>query len=180
MSTIKKKYIEEVAPALKKQFNYKSVMQVPKLQKIVLNAGVGEAAQNSKAIENVVYAMTQISAQKPVVTKAKKSISNFKLRQGMPIGCAVTLRGQRMYDFLERLIAIALPRVRDFRGIPTKGFDGRGNYTMGLKEQTVFPEVDSDKLDKVRGLDVTFVTTASTNEEAQALLANLGLPFRKN
>ncbi len=180
MSTIKKKYIEEVAPALKEQFKYKSVMQIPKLQKIVLNAGVGEAAMNSKAIENVVYAMTQIAAQKPIVTKAKKSISNFKLRQGMPIGCAVTLRGKGMYDFLERLIVVALPRVRDFRGVPTRGFDGRGNYTMGMKEQTVFPEVDSDKLDKIRGLDVTFVTTASTNEEAQALLANLGLPFRKD
>ncbi len=180
MSNIKKKYIEEVAPALKEQFKYKSVMQVPKLQKIVLNAGVGEAASNSKAIENVVYAMTQIAGQKPIVTKAKKSISNFKLRQGMPIGCAVTLRGKAMYDFLERLIVVALPRVRDFRGVPTRGFDGRGNYTMGMKEQTVFPEVDSDKLDKVRGLDVTFVTTASTNEESQSLLANLGLPFRKD
>lgn len=179
MSELRKKYLEEVTPALKEQFDYSSPMQIPKLKKIVLNTGVGEVTQNSKAIDHALYAMTQVAGQKPIVTRAKKSISNFKLREGMPIGCCVTLRGKKMYDFLERLIHVALPRVRDFRGVPKKGFDGRGNYTMGIKEQIVFPEVDMDKLDKVRGFDVTFVTSADTNEEAEALLDKMGLPFRQ-
>ncbi len=179
MKRAKEKYKSEVVAKLKESFKYSSVMEVPKLDKIVLNSGVGEAIGNSKAIENVVYAMTQISGQKPVVTKAKKSIASFKLREGMPIGVKVTLRGDRMYDFFERLVSVALPRVRDFRGTPTKGFDGYGNYTLGLKEQIVFPEVDLDKLDKVRGLDITFVTTAKSNDEGRALLQNMGMPFRK-
>lgn len=179
MNRVKEKYSKEVVPALKEQFGYTTDVQVPKLVKIVINSGVGEAAQNSKAMEHVVYAMTKIAAQKPVVTRAKKSISNFKLREGQPIGCMATLRKERMYSFLDRLISVALPRVRDFRGIPTRGFDGHGNYTMGIKEQTVFPEVDMEKLDKIRGFDVTFVTTAKTNKEAEALLKELGLPFRK-
>ncbi|MCI5064953.1 50S ribosomal protein L5 [bacterium] len=179
MDRAKERYDQIVVGKLKEQFQYKSVMQIPRLEKIVINCGVGEAVGNSKAIENVVYAVTRISGQKPVVTRAKKSIASFKLREGMPIGVKVTLRGARMYDFVDRLFAVALPRVRDFRGTPTKGFDGRGNYTLGLKEQIVFPEVDLDKLDKVRGLDVTFVTTATTNEEGRALLQHLGMPFRK-
>jgi large subunit ribosomal protein L5 len=179
MKRAKERYSEEAAPKLKEEFGYKSVMEVPRLEKVVINCGVGEAVANSKAIENVVYAVTQISGQKPVVTKAKKSIASFKLREGMPIGVKVTLRGARMYDFVDRLISIALPRVRDFRGTPTKGFDGRGNYTLGIKEQIVFPEVNLDKLDKIRGMDITFVTTAKTNEEGRALLTHLGMPFRK-
>ncbi|MCB0330171.1 MAG: 50S ribosomal protein L5 [Bdellovibrionales bacterium] len=179
MKRAKERYLEDVAPKLKEQFQYQSVMQIPRLEKIVINCGVGEAVANSKAIENVVYAVTQISGQKPVVTRAKKSIASFKLREGVPIGVKVTLRGQRMYDFVDRLFAIALPRVRDFRGTPTKGFDGRGNYTLGLKEQIVFPEVNLDQLDKIRGLDITFVTTARNNDEGKALLEHLGMPFRK-
>lgn len=179
MKRAKQRYRDEVATKLKQEFNYKSVMQIPRLEKIVINCGVGEAVANSKAVENVVYAVTQIAGQKPIVTKAKKSIATFKLREGLPIGVKVTLRGDRMYDFVDRLFAIALPRVRDFRGTPLKGFDGRGNYTLGVKEQIVFPEVELDKLDKVRGMDITFVTTAKTNEEGRALLEYLGMPFRK-
>lgn len=179
MERAKIRYRNEVAPKLKEQFQYKSVMQIPRLEKVVINCGVGEGVVNSKAIEHVVYAVTQISGQKPVVTRAKKSIASFKLREGMPIGVKVTLRGDRMYDFVDRLFAVALPRVRDFRGTPVKGFDGRGNYTLGLKEQIVFPEVDLDKLDKVRGMDITFVTTATNNDEGKALLEHLGMPFRK-
>ena len=173
------RYKEDVIPAMMQEFEYKNINQVPKLVKVVLNNGLGEAVQNSKVIESAVYAMTQISGQKPLITKAKKSIAGFKLREGMPIGCATTLRNHRMYDFVDRLVAVALPRVSDFRGIPKRGFDGRGNYTMGVKEQIVFPEVEMDKLDKVRGMDITFVTTAKTDEEGKALLKHLGLPFRK-
>lgn len=176
---LQEKYRSEVVPALMKEFEYKNPNEVPKLQKIVLNVGMGEAVQNSKCIEYGVYALTQISGQKPIVTKAKKSIAGFKLREGMPIGCKVTLRQDRMYHFLDRLVSVALPRVRDFRGTPKKGFDGRGGYTFGVKEQIVFPEVKMDKLDKVRGMNVSFVTTAKTDKEAQALLKHLGLPFRK-
>ncbi|MCB0351961.1 MAG: 50S ribosomal protein L5 [Bdellovibrionales bacterium] len=179
MKRVKERYEESVIPALKKQFSYSSPMQVPRLEKIVLNCGVGETTANSKAMEFATYALTQISGQKPLVTRAKKSIATFKLREGLAIGAKVTLRGKRMYDFLDRLITVALPRVRDFRGTPRKGFDGRGNYTLGIKEQIVFPEVNLDKLDKVRGMDVTFVTTARTDDEGRALLEGMGLPFRK-
>lgn len=172
-------YTKEVVPKLIEKFKYKNVMEVPKLKKIVLNSGLGEAVQNSKVIEFAVYAMTQISGQKPMVTKAKKSIATFKLREGMPIGCMVTLRKNKMFHFLDRLINIALPRVSDFRGVPKKGFDRNGNFNMGIKEQIVFPEVNMDKLDKIRGMDVTFVTSAKTDEEARALLELMGLPFRK-
>lgn len=179
MTRIGDRYKDEVVPALMKEFGYSSIMQVPRLEKVVLNTGLGEAVTNSKVMEFAIYGLTQISGQKPVVTKAKKSIAGFKLREGMPIGCMVTMRKNRMYDFLDRLISVALPRVADFRGIPKKGFDGRGNYTMGIKEQIVFPEIDIDKLDKIRGVDVTFVTSAKTDEEGKALLEKLGLPFRK-
>lgn len=179
MNRILKRYNEEVVPAMMEEFKYKNVMQVPKLKKIVLNNGLGEAVQNSKVIDYAVYAMTQISGQKPVVTKARKSIATFKVREGMPLGVTVNMRKARMWDFLDRLVTIALPRVSDFRGVPKKGFDGRGNYTMGLKEQIVFPEVNMDKLDRIRGMDITFVTTAETDEEGRALLRHLGLPFRK-
>lgn len=179
MKRAKEKYQESVVPALKERFQYSSPMQVPRLEKIVLNCGVGEATGNSKAIEYATYALTQISGQKPLVTKAKKSIATFKLREGLAIGAKVTLRGARMYDFLDRLITVALPRVRDFRGTPRKGFDGRGNYTLGIKEQIVFPEVNLDKLDKVRGMDITFVTTAKNDDEGRALLEGIGIPFRK-
>lgn len=179
MSRVKTRYQEEVTGKLKDEFKYGNVMEVPKLQKIVLNAGLGEAVQNSKIIDSAVYAMTRISGQKPIVTRAKKSIAGFKLREGMPIGCKVTLRNQRMYDFLDRLVTVALPRVRDFRGTPTRGFDGRGNYTMGVKENIVFPEIEIDKIDKIRGLDITFVTSAKTDAEARSLLQHLGMPFKK-
>lgn len=178
MDRIAKKYETEVVPALMKEFNYSSKMQVPRLEKIVLSCGLGESVQNSKAVEYAKYAMEKISGQKIVITKAKKSISNFKLREGMPIGCMVTLRKARMNSFLDRLISIALPRVRDFRGISKKSFDGKGNYNMGIKEQIVFPEIEVEKLDKIRGMDVTFVTTAKTDKEAYMLLKLLGLPFR--
>ncbi len=174
-----KKYKEEVVPALTKEFSFKSPMQVPKLTKIVINTGVGEAVQNSKAIQAVEYSMRQISGQKPVVTKSRKAIAAFKLREGLPIGCMVTLRSKKMYDFLDRFLTVALPRVRDFRGIPRKGFDGRGNYTMGMKESIVFPEIEIEKLDKIRGMDITFVTTAKNDDEARALLTQLGMPFRQ-
>ena len=180
MARLFKKYSEEARDKLKEEFKYSSSMQIPKLEKIVLNCGVGEAVGNAKIMEYIEYALTQISGQKPVVTKAKKSIAGFKLRQGMPIGCMVTLRGARMYEFLDRLIAIALPRVRDFRGTPTKGFDGSGNDTLGVKENIVFPEINIDKLDRVRGLSICFVTSAVNDEEGKRLLELLGMPFRRS
>lgn len=179
MSRVYERYKSTVVPALMEEFKYSSPMQVPKLVKVVLNTGLGEAVNNSKAVQYAEYALTQISGQKPIVTKAKKSIAAFKLREGLPIGCAVTLRQQRMYEFLDRLFTIALPRLRDFRGVPKKGFDGRGNFTMGLKEQIVFPEIEIERLDRIRGLDITFVTTATNDEEGRALLTHLGMPFRK-
>jgi len=179
MSRVYERYKSTVVPALMEEFKYSSPMQVPKLVKVVLNTGLGEAVNNSKAVQYAEYALTQISGQKPIVTKAKKSIAAFKLREGLPIGCAVTLRQQRMYEFLDRLFTVALPRLRDFRGVPKKGFDGRGNFTMGLKEQIVFPEIEIERLDRIRGLDITFVTTAQTDEEGRALLTHLGMPFRK-
>lgn len=177
--SLKERYTTEVVAALVKQFDYTSVMQAPKIEKIVVNMGVGEAVTNAKHIEEAVADLTAITGQKPIVTKAKKSIANFKLREGMPIGTKVTLRGDKMYDFLERLIRIALPRVRDFRGINGGSFDGRGNFTMGVKEQLIFPEIDFDKVTKVRGMDITVVTTANTDAEGYALLAGLGFPFKK-
>jgi large subunit ribosomal protein L5 len=179
MTRLAEHYKEKVVPSLMKKFNYSSPMQVPRLLKIVLNTGVRDAVANGKAIGFAEYALTQISGQKPVVTKAKKSIAAFKLREGLPIGVMVTMRKHRMYEFLDRFVSVALPRVRDFRGTPRKGFDGRGNYTMGLREQIVFPEIDIDKLDAVRGLDITFVTTAKTDEEGFELLELMGMPFRK-
>ncbi|WP_028777711.1 50S ribosomal protein L5 [Shimazuella kribbensis] len=176
---LKETYTNEIISSLMNKFEYKSVMQVPKVEKIVINMGVGEAVQNSKVLDNAVEDLTSISGQKPVITRAKKSIAGFKLREGMPIGVKVTLRGARMYDFLEKLINISLPRVRDFRGISPKSFDGRGNYTLGVKEQLIFPEISYDKIDKVRGMDVVIVTTANTDEEAFALLSEMGMPFRK-
>lgn len=179
VSRLKTKYEQTVVPQLLKEFSYKSVMQVPKLEKIVINVGVGDAVQNSKVIEDVVAEITQISGQKPVVTKAKKSVSNFKLREGMPIGVKVTLRGERMFYFLDKLISISLPRVRDFRGVSKDSFDGRGNYTLGIKEQLIFPEIKFDDIKKVRGMDISIVTTAETDQEGKALLAYLGMPFKK-
>lgn len=179
MATVKEQYEQDVVPALVKEFGYANPHQVPKLEKIVLNAGVGESVSNSKAMEYVVYSLTQISGQKPVVTRARKSIANFKLREGMPIGCCVTMRKQRMYDFFSRLVNVATPRMRDFRGLPKRGFDGRGNYTLGIKEEIIFPEIDIDELDKLRGMNITFVTTARTDAEGRALLEQMGLPFRK-
>ncbi len=176
---LKQQYNEEVVANLVKEFNYTSVMQVPRLEKIVINMGVGEAINNTKFLDEAVADLTLIAGQKPVITKAKKSIANFKLREGMPIGAKVTLRGERMYDFLEKLIKISLPRVRDFRGINNTGFDGRGNFTMGVKEQIIFPEIDFDKVNKVRGMDITIVTTAKSDKEGYALLAGLGMPFKK-
>jgi large subunit ribosomal protein L5 len=179
MARLRDKYREDVVPNLMTEFGYSNVMQVPKLQKIVLNIGLGEAVQNAKAIDAAVGDLTQIAGQKPVVTRAKKSIAAFKLRTGMPIGAMVTLRGERMYEFLDRLVAIALPRVRDFRGVSPNSFDGRGNYTLGVREQILFPEIDYDKIDKTRGLEMSFVTTAQTDEEGRRLLALLGMPFAK-
>jgi large subunit ribosomal protein L5 len=175
---LKKKYQEEVAPALMEQFQYKSVMQVPRLVKICINQGVGEATQDKKLVENALEEVTIVAGQRAVATKAKKSVSNFKLREGMPIGVRVTLRDIRMYEFLDRLVTVALPRVRDFRGINDKSFDGRGNYSMGITEQIVFPEIDIDKVSRITGMDITFVTTANTDAEALALLKMLGLPFK--
>ncbi len=172
------RYKEEILPGLMKQFNYSSVMQVPKLEKIVLNRGVGEAVSDKKLIDASVEEFTLIAGQKPIVTIAKKSVSNFKLREGMPIGVKVTLRKGYMYEFLDRLINVAMPRVRDFRGIPVKGFDGRGNFTLGVKEQIIFPEINVDKINKISGLDITFVTSAPTDEEALALLKAFGMPFQ--
>jgi large subunit ribosomal protein L5 len=179
MNRLKEKYLKEVTPALMSKFNYKSVMQVPKIEKIVINMGVGDAVQNAKALDNAVEELTLIAGQKPVVTRAKKSIAGFRLREGMPIGAKVTLRGERMYEFLDKLISVSLPRVRDFRGVSKKSFDGRGNYTLGIKEQLIFPEIDYDKVNKVRGMDIVIVTTAKTDEEAFELLAQLGMPFQK-
>lgn len=176
---LKAKYVNEVTPKLVEQFNYKSIMQVPKVDKIVINMGVGDAVSNAKNLEKAVDELTLLSGQKPVVTKAKKSIAGFRLREGMPIGCKVTLRGQRMYDFLDKLVTVSLPRVRDFQGVSNKAFDGRGNYTLGVKEQLIFPEVNYDNVDKVRGMDIVIVTTAKTDEEAHALLKELGMPFKK-
>ena len=176
---MKEKYLGEVREALNKKFAYKSTMQIPKLDKITINVGCGEAKENSKALDAVVADLTKITGQKPVVTLAKKSVANFKLREGMPIGAKVTLRGDRMWEFLDRLFNIALPRVRDFRGINGNGFDGRGNYAMGLKEQLIFPEIEYDKIDKIRGMDIVFTTTATTDEEARELLTLLGAPFAK-
>lgn len=178
MARLKEKYINEIAPALQQKFGYKNVMQIPRLEKVVINMGVGEAITNSKAIDSAVGDLTKIAGQKPIVTKAKKSIAAFKLREGMPIGTKVTLHGDRMYEFVDRLLNVALPRVRDFRGISGKAFDGRGNYTVGIKEQLIFPEIEYDKIDKLRGMDVVFVTTAKSDEEAREMLKMFGMPFR--
>ncbi len=180
MSRMQVKYKEEVAPALMSKFAYKSPMQIPRLEKVVINIGLGEAKENPKAIEAACGDLAKITGQKPVVTKAKKSVANFKLRQGMNIGCKVTLRSDKMYEFVDRLFNVALPRVRDFRGINPNSFDGRGNYTMGVKEQLIFPEIEYDKIDKVRGMDIIFVTTAKTDEEAREFLTLMGAPFAKN
>ncbi len=180
MSTLAEKYKGEVVPALKKQFGYQNVMAIPKLSKVVVNMGVGEAIGEAKTLDQAVEEMGAIVGQKPSITRAKKSIANFKLRAGMPIGCRVTLRGRMMYEFMNRLMNLALPRVRDFRGVPAKGFDGRGNYTLGLKDQLVFPEINYSKVQKVKGMNVSIVTTARTDEESLALLTHLGMPFRKN
>ncbi len=173
-------YIQNVVPALTKQFGYTNANAVPKIQKISVNVGMGEATQNSKLIDSAVNELTQIAGQKPVITKARKSIAAFKLREGMPIGCAVTLRGDRMYEFLDRLVNVALPRVRDFRGVSSKSFDGRGNYTLGLKDQLIFPEIDYNKVDKTKGMNISITTTAKTDAEGLALLKHLGMPFRTN
>ena len=179
MNRLKEKYVNEVVSSLQSKYNYKSVMEVPRLEKIVINMGVGDATGNSKLIEAAVNDLTKISGQKPVITKAKKSIAGFKVREGQAIGCKVTLRGDNMYNFMDKLISIALPRVRDFRGVSPKAFDGRGNYTMGIKEQLIFSEIDYDDVVKVRGMDIIFVTTAKTNEEAFDLLNELGIPFKR-
>lgn len=179
MNALKQKYIDEIIPSMTEKFKYKSVMQVPTIDKIVINMGVGDAVQNSKALDSAVEELSLISGQKPVITRAKNSIAGFRLREGMPIGAKVTLRGERMYEFLQKLISVSLPRVRDFRGVSNKAFDGRGNYTLGVKEQLIFPEIDYDKVNKVRGMDVVIVTTSNTDEEARELLAQLGMPFQK-
>ena len=174
---LQEKYEKEVIPALMEKFGYKNIMEVPKLEKVIINMGVGEAKENSKVLDSAVADLQIIAGQKPVITRAKKSVANFKLRENMPIGCKVTLRKQKMYEFADKLMAIALPRVRDFRGVSAKSFDGRGNYALGLKEQLIFPEIEYDKVDKVRGMDIIFVTTAKTDEEARELLRFLGMPF---
>ena len=179
MNAFREFYEKEVAPAMQAKFSYNNVMEIPKLDKIVINMGLGEAKDNAKAIDSAVSDMAIISGQKPIVTKAKKSIANFKLRAGMPIGCKVTLRGEKMYSFASKLINISLPRVRDFRGVSAESFDGRGNYYLGLKEQLMFPEIQYDKIDKIRGMDIVFVTTAKTDEEARELLRLFGMPFKK-
>lgn len=179
MTRLKDKYVSEAVPALQAAFGYKSIMQVPKLEKVVLNMGVGEVKDNPKAIENAARDMGIIAGQRPVITKAKKSVSAFKLREGMNIGCKVTLRGAKMYEFLDKLINISLPRVRDFRGVNPNSFDGHGNYALGAKEQLIFPEIEYDKIDKIRGMDIIIVTTANTDEEARELLRQLGMPFSK-
>ncbi|HHW30181.1 MAG TPA: 50S ribosomal protein L5 [Clostridiaceae bacterium] len=177
MVRLKEKYKNEVAPAMKEKFKYKSVMQIPKLEKVVINMGVGDVKENPKALDSAVNDLALISGQKPIITKAKKSVAAFKVRQGMSIGCKVTLRGDRMYEFVDKLFNVALPRVRDFRGVSPNSFDGRGNYSLGIKEQLIFPEIDYDKVEKVRGMDITFVTTAKTDEEAKELLLLLGMPM---
>jgi large subunit ribosomal protein L5 len=177
MSRLKDLYTQEIIPKMIEKFGYKNIMQVPKIEKVVVNVGVGEAIQNAKALDAAVSDITAITGQKPIITKAKKSIATFKLREGMSIGCKVTMRGERMYQFMDRLINISLPRVRDFHGVSPKAFDGRGNYTLGIKEQVMFPEIEYDKIDKVRGLEVVVVTTAKTDEEARELLRLLGMPF---
>lgn len=179
MNELKQIYQEQVVPSMMEKFDYKSVMEVPKVEKIIINMGVGDAVQNSKLLDNAVEELTLIAGQKPVVTRAKKSIAGFRLREGMPIGTKVTLRGERMYEFLQKLIRVALPRVRDFRGISNKAFDGRGNYTLGVKEQLIFPEINYDLVNKVRGMDIVVVTTSNTDEEARELLTQLGMPFQK-
>lgn len=179
MNRLQEAYQNSVRKELANKFNYKSSMEIPKLEKIVINMGVGDAVANAKVLDDAVEELTQIAGQKPVVTKAKKSIANFKLREGMPIGCKVTLRGERMYEFLDKLVSIALPRVRDFRGINGNAFDGRGNYTLGVKEQLIFPEINFDKVKKIRGMDIVIVTTAKSDEEGRTLLQLLGMPFRK-
>ena len=179
MNRLQEKYQNSVKPELAKKFAYKSSMQIPKVEKIVINMGVGDAVANSKVLDDAVEELTQIAGQKPVITKAKHSIANFKLREGMPIGCKVTLRGERMYEFLDKLVSIALPRVRDFHGVSGNSFDGRGNYTLGVKEQLIFPEINFDKIKKVRGMDIVIVTTAKTDEEGRALLGLIGMTFRK-
>lgn len=179
MARLKEKYINEVSPALMERFGYKNVMEIPKLEKIVVNMGVGEAKDNSKTLEGAVKELAEITGQKPVITKAKKSVSNFKIREGMPIGTKVTLRGEKMYDFADKLINISLPRVRDFRGVSINAFDGRGNYALGIKDQLIFPEIDYDKVEKVRGMDIVFVTSAKTDEECRELLSLMGMPFAK-
>jgi large subunit ribosomal protein L5 len=175
---LRKKYKDEIIPQLMKEFSFRNVMQVPKLDRVVINMGLGEAVQNAKLIESAVEELTAITGRKPIVTRAKKSIATFKLREGMPIGVMVTLRGEQMYDFVDRLVSIALPRTRDFKGISPKAFDGRGNYTLGIREQIVFPEINYDKIDRIKGMNVTFVTTAETDEQGRALLKSLGMPFR--
>jgi len=179
VARLKDKYVNEIRAALKEKFGYQNVMEIPKLEKIVINMGMGEAIQNPKSMDAAVGDLTMIAGQKPVITKAKKSIAAFKLRAGMPIGIKVTLRGERMYEFADKLISVALPRVRDFKGVSPKAFDGRGNYTLGLKDQLVFPEIEYDKIDKLRGMEVGFVTTAKTDEESRELLRLMGMPFRE-
>lgn len=179
MNRLKEKYTKEVVPALTEKFNYTSVMQAPKVDKIVINMGVGDAVSNAKNLDKAVEELALISGQKPLITKAKKSIAGFRLREGMPIGAKVTLRGERMYEFLDKLVSVSLPRVRDFHGVSKKSFDGRGNFTLGVKEQLIFPEVDYDLVDKVRGMDIVVVTTAKTDEESRELLTQLGMPFQK-
>ncbi len=177
---LKEKYKTEIVPKLTEQFSYTNVHQVPKVVKVTVNRGLGEASQNAKALESSIAELATITGQKPVVTRAKKAIAGFKIRQGMPVGVMVTLRGARMYSFLERLIALALPRIRDFRGVSANSFDGRGNYSLGVREQLIFPEIDYDTIDQIRGLDISIVTTANTDEEGRALLKEMGMPFRKN
>ena len=179
MNRLRQKYENEVKNQMVEKFGYKSVMQIPTIGKIVINMGIGDAVSNSKVLDEAVAELALITGQKPVITRAKKSIAGFRLREGMPIGCKVTLRGERMYDFLDKLVSVSLPRVRDFRGVSKKSFDGRGNYTLGVKEQLIFPEIDFDKVNKVRGMDIVVVTTANTDEEARELLTQLGMPFQK-
>lgn len=179
MARLREKYQSEVAPKLAEQFHYKSTMQIPKIEKIVVNMGLGEAIQNIKILDSAAEELAQLTGQKPVITRARQSIAAFKLRKGMPIGCMVTLRGNRMYEFFDKLVNVALPRVRDFRGISSKALDGRGNYTLGIKEHIIFPEIDYDKIDKIKGMNITIVTTAETDDEARTLLSLMGMPFRQ-
>ena len=179
MNRLKEKYVKEITPSMMEKFSYKSIMQTPQVDKIVINMGVGDAVSNAKNLDKAVDELTVISGQKPMITKAKNSIAGFRLREGMPIGTKVTLRGERMYEFLDKLVSVSLPRVRDFHGVSKKAFDGRGNYTLGIKEQLIFPEVDYDTVDKVRGMDIVLVTTAKTDEESRELLTQLGMPFQK-